>query len=299
MQAPENKKQIRKPVVAGQFYPGSEKACRNEINQCLSERSITSKLPEKIVAGIVPHAGWTFSGDLAAMVFSAIEKVEKNIDTFVIFGTAHRYFDAACAIYDKGSWQTPLGEIEIDKELAEAIVKKNKSAASNPDAHNYEHSIEVQVPFIQFLFKDVKIVPILTPPVKSAIPIGSSVAECIKEASDKKIVCIGSTDLTHYGPGYGFNPQGSGQAGIDWAKNINDKAFINLAIEMKAQRILTESMENQNACGPGAAAATIAAAAALGKTKGVLLAHTNSSEVMERKFGQSSSESVGYAAIVY
>ncbi|MGA2915505.1 MAG: AmmeMemoRadiSam system protein B [Sedimentisphaerales bacterium] len=291
--------QTRKPAVAGQFYPDSENECRAEITECLSSRSITSKLPEKIVAGIVPHAGWTFSGDLAGMVFGAIEKIEKNIDTFVIFGTTHRYFDSSCAVYDKGSWLTPLGKIKIDEELAEAIIKKNKSAKPNPQAHNYEHSIEVQVPFIQYLFKDAKIVPILTPPTETVISVGNTVAECIKNSSNKKIVCIGSTDLTHYGPRYGFNPQGNGQAGIEWAKNVNDKAFINLAIEMKSQRILAESMENQNACGPGAAAATISAAAALGKTKGVLLAQTNSSEVMERKFGESSSESVGYAAIVY
>ncbi len=289
----------RKSVVAGQFYPGSEKECRSEIAECLSNRPISSKLPEKIVAGIVPHAGWTFSGDLAAMVFSAIEKANKNVDTFVIFGAVHSYSDSTAAVYDKGSWQTPMGEIKIDEELAAEIIKKSKSAKSNPEAHRYEHSIEVQVPFIQYLFKDAKIVPILTPPAEVVISVGTAVAECIESSGDKKIVCIGSTDLTHYGPRYGFAPQGSGPGGIEWAKNVNDRAFINLAIEMRAQRILTESIENQIACGPGAAAATVAAAKALGKTKGILLAHTHSNEVMERRFGESSSESVGYAAIVY
>ncbi|MCX5633485.1 MAG: AmmeMemoRadiSam system protein B [Phycisphaerae bacterium] len=289
----------RKPVVAGQFYPGSEKECRAEIADCLANRPITGKLPDKIVAGIVPHAGWTFSGDLAAMAFAAIEKANKEVDTFVIFGAVHSYSDSSAAVYDKGSWQMPMGEIKIDEELAAAIIRKNKSAKPNPEAHRYEHSIEVQVPFIQYLFKDAKIVPILAPPAEAVIAVGSTVGECIKAAGDKKIVCIGSTDLTHYGPRYGFNPKGSGPDGIEWAKNVNDKAFITLAIEMKAERILTESMENQNACGPGAVAATIAAAKALGKIKGVLLAHTHSNEVMEIKFGQSSSESVGYAAIVY
>lgn len=289
----------RKPVVAGQFYPASENQCRSEIAECLTNRPISCKLPEKIVAGIVPHAGWTFSGDLAAMVFSAIEKANKAVDTFVIFGAVHSYLGSAAAVYDKGSWQTPLGEIKIDEELAAAIIKKSHAAKSEPQAHTYEHSIEVQVPFIQYLFKDTKIVPILTPPADFAVSVGKDAAECIKSAADKKIVCIGSTDLTHYGPRYGFNPQGSGPAGIKWAKEVNDKAFIDLALELKAERILTDSMENQNACGPGAAVATIAAAKALGKTKGVLLAHTHSNEVMEKRFGQTSSESVGYAAIVY
>ena len=290
----------RRPAVAGQFYPGTEKQCKAEIADCLTDRPLTGvKLPEKIVAGIVPHAGWTFSGDLAAMVFAAIEKANKTVDTFVIFGAVHSFLGLAAAVYDKGSWQTPLGEIKIDEELAALISKKSRFVKPNPDAHKYEHSIEVQVPFVQYLFKDAKIVPILTPPADSAVSVGSDIAECIKSAADKKIVCIGSTDLTHYGPRYGFNPQGTGRKAIEWAKQVNDKAFINLAIELKAEQILTDSMENQNACGPGSAAATVAAARTLGKTKGVLLAHTHSNEVMEKKFGQSSSESVGYAAIIY
>lgn len=289
----------RKAVVAGQFYPDSEKQCREEIEEHLAERPIKVSLPQIIVAGIVPHAGWTFSGDLAAMVFSAIEKADKKVDTFVIFGASHSYFGPESAVYDKGSWQMPMGEIKIDEELAGAIIKKSSSAKPNPQAHQYEHSIEVQVPFVQYFFRDAKIVPIVTPPADCAITVGNAAAECIKAAANKKIVCIGSTDLTHYGPRYGFIPKGSGQAGLDWAKNINDRSFISLAMEMKAERILTESIENQNACGPGAAAATVAAARTLGKTKGILLAHTHSNEVMERRFGQTSEESVGYAAIVY
>jgi AmmeMemoRadiSam system protein B len=289
----------RKPVVAGQFYPASEKQCRAEIADCITDRPITIKLPEKIVAGIVPHAGWTFSGDLAAMVFAAIEKADKIVDTFVIFGAVHSFLGSAAAVYDKGAWLTPLGEIKIDEELAAAIIKKSRFAKPELEAHKYEHSIEVQIPFVQYLFKNAKIVPILIPPADSAVTVGNDVAECIKSAADKKIVCIGSTDLTHYGPRYGFNPQGNGLSGIEWAKDVNDKAFIDLALNLQAERILTDSMENQNACGPGAAAAAVAAAKALGKIKGVLLAHTHSSEVMERKFGQTSEESVGYAAIVY
>lgn len=290
---------IRKPAVAGQFYPGSQKQCRTEIIDCLTDRPVSCKLPEKIVAGIVPHAGWTFSGDLAGMVFAAIEKIEKTVDTFIIFGAVHNYFGSNAAVYDAGSWQTPMGEIKIDEELAAAIIKKSAFAKSNPDAHKYEHSIEVQIPFIQHFFPSAKIVPILTPPADFVIELGADVAECIKSAIGKKIVCIGSTDLTHYGPRYGFNPQGDGPSAISWAKEVNDKFFINFALDMQAEKILSSAMERENACGPGAAAATVSAAKSLGKTKGLLLAHTNSSEVMEKKFGQTSSESVGYAAIVY
>ncbi|MBN1787209.1 MAG: AmmeMemoRadiSam system protein B [Sedimentisphaerales bacterium] len=291
---------VRRPIVAGQFYPATEKQCRAEIEACLAARPLGGiQLPGKIAAGIVPHAGWTFSGDLAGMVFSAIKKVEGEIDTFVIFGAVHSHFGTTVAVYDTGSWFTPMGEIKIDEELAKAICEKSSAAKSNPDAHMYEHSIEVQIPFIQHLFEGAKIVPAMTPPAECVLEFGSDVAECIKGFPDKKIACIASTDLTHYGPRYGFDPKGKGEAGIKWAKDINDKAFIDLAIEMQAEKILNDSLVNQNACGPGAAAAAIATAKELGKSKGVLLAHTHSNEVMEKKYGQSSSESVGYTAIVY
>ncbi|HAL45204.1 MAG: AmmeMemoRadiSam system protein B [Planctomycetes bacterium GWF2_42_9] len=289
----------RNPIVAGQFYPGTEKACRTEIEDYIQNRPAKAKLPEKIVGGIVPHAGWVFSGDLAGMVFKTIEQVNKEVDTFVIFGATHSHIGNQAAVYDKGSWLTPLGEIKIDEDLAAEILKNSKDAKANPNAHSYEHSIEVQIPFIQYIFKNAKIVPIMAAPAEYAIVLGMAVGECIKNMSDKKIVCIGSTDLTHYGPRYGFAPKGAGSKGIDWAKNINDNIFIDLAIEMNAEKVLIESMVNQNACGPGAAAATISAAKKLGKTKGVLLAHTHSNEVMERKYGQTGEESVGYAAIVY
>ena len=290
---------IRKPAVAGQFYGDTKKACLDEISECIDSGHITQKLPETIVAGIVPHAGWTFSGTLAAMVFSAIKMANKKVDTFIIFGAAHSYMGSLAAVYDKGIWRTPLGDIAIDEILAAEIIKAVTPAEAEPDAHKFEHSIEVQVPFIQHLFPEAKIVPMLVPPATFAVQLGYDVAQCIKKTADKKVVCIGSTDLTHYGPRYGFCPKGTGPGAIDWAKDVNDRQFIDLALDMKAEDVLTVSMEKENACGSGAAAATIAAAKALDKTKGLLLAHTHSNEVMQQKFNRTSEESVGYAAIVF
>jgi AmmeMemoRadiSam system protein B len=250
-----------------------------------------------VVSGIVPHAGWTFSGLLAVMVFSAVKQRHENVDTFVIFGAAHGYFGLP-AVYDKGSWVTPLGEAAIDEDLAEAILNSN-AAVSDPDAHDSEHSIEVQVPFIQHLFPDAKILPIVVPPSREAVSLGEAVGGIVAGEKNKKIVCIGSTDLTHYGPRYGFMPMGTGAKALRWASEVNDKKFIDLALKLDAMGLLTSAAENLNACGGGAAAAAVAAAKKLGKTKGVLLAHTNSNEVMIKKMGTSSTEAVGYAAIVF
>ena len=288
----------RKPAVAGQFYDGSKEGCLAEIKNCLAEWEITEPLPDTILAGIVPHAGWVFSGDLAGAVFSAIKNVNKQVDTFVIFGAAHRYIGNGAIIYDSGSWQTPLGEIEIDEEFAAAIVKTN-FAQPDKSVHAHEHSIEVQLPFIQHLFPAAKIVPIMVPPLSIATDLGEEVADLIKDETDKKIVCIASSDLTHYGPRYGFAPEGIGPDAIQWAKEVNDMQFINYALAMQASELLLCAEENASACGPGAVAALVALAKRLGKKEGKLIGHTHSCDVMKRKFNESSEESVGYAGIVY
>jgi len=290
--------QARKPVVAGQFYPGQHDSCIGEINECLEAATIGGQLPEMIVAGIVPHAGWTFSGSLAAMVFSAIKQQHEKVHTFVIFGAAHSYFGASPAVSDRGVWETPLGEVMIDEELADAISKTGR-AVSDQRAHLSEHSIEVQVPFIQYLFAGAKIVPVVVPPTGQAVALGTSVGEIAGQQEGRKIVCIGSTDLTHYGPRYGFAPMGTGKNALEWAKKVNDKKFIDLALKLEPEDLLTGAVKDGNACGPGAAAATVAAAKKLGCKRGILLEHTTSNEIMLEKMGTTSADAVGYAAIVF
>ena len=90
--------EIRKPIVAGQFYPANRETCITEIEECLGEYAVKEPLPEAIAGGVVPHAGWIFSGGLAGLVFAAIKKQNKIVDTFVIFGAAHSYFGRAAAV---------------------------------------------------------------------------------------------------------------------------------------------------------------------------------------------------------
>jgi hypothetical protein len=290
--------QTRKPIVAGQFYPGQHDSCIDEINECLEARTVSESLPETIVAGIVPHAGWTFSGSLAAVVFSAIKQQHEKVNTFIVFGAAHGYFGQSPAVYDRGSWITPLGDVAIDEELADAVLSTGP-AVSDPSAHISEHSIEVQVPFIQYLFAGAKILPILVPPGQQAVALGTSVGQIISRDEKKKIVCIGSTDLTHYGPRYGFTPMGTGAEALKWADSVNDQRFIDLALKLEPEGLLASAAENCNACGPGAAATAVAAAKKLGKVEGLLLGHTSSNEVMLRKMGTTGADSVGYAAIIF
>ena len=290
---------IRKPAVAGQFYGDTKKACLDEISDCIDSGHISQKLPETIVAGIVPHAGWTFSGTLAAMVFSAIKMANKKVDTFIIFGAAHSYMGSLAAVYDKGMWRTPLGDIAIDETLAAKIINAATPAEAEPDAHKFEHSIEVQIPFIQHLFPEAKIVPVMVPPATFSLQLGYDTAQCIKKTADKKVVCIGSTDLTHYGPRYGFCPKGTGPDAIDWAKDVNDQNIIDLICRLESHNIVAQAQLRHNACGAGAVAATVAAAVQMGAKQAKLLSHICSAQIAEKLWHQQSSESVGYAGLVF
>ena len=289
--------QIRQAIVAGQFYPADRETCLSQIRECLPSEGLPPSGPERPVAGIVPHAGWTFSGRLAAMVFAAVKQRRPTVDTFVLFGAAHAYFGALAAMDASEAWETPLGAVPVDGALRQSLLERD-AAAIEPAAHRGEHSIEVQVPFIRHLFPEARILPIVVPATEAAVPLGRAVAECLG-GSDATVVCIGSTDLTHYGPRYGFTPMGVNNDGLQWATEVNDRQFIDLALSLQAQRLLGHAIENGSACGPGAAAAAMTVADQLGVGKGVLLAHTDSNEIMRHRRGAPCRDSVGYAAIVF
>jgi AmmeMemoRadiSam system protein B len=289
--------QIRKPVVAGQFYPDDRESCLEEIRACLPDPVPHEGLPAPLVGGLVPHAGWTFSGALAALVFSVLKRGRGTIGTFVICGAAHGYFGAAPAVDGSDAWDTPLGRTPIDESLRQALLDSG-AAVLDSSAHRHEHSIEVQVPFLQHLFPNARLLPIIVPANESAMPLGQALAEKI-QASETAVVVIGSTDLTHYGPRYGFTPMGVGSEALHWASEVNDRQFLDLAVGLDPERLLANALENGNACGPGAAAAVVAAVRRLGAKRGVLLAHTDSNEVLFRETGTTSRDSVGYAAVVF
>ncbi|MBN1436343.1 MAG: AmmeMemoRadiSam system protein B [Sedimentisphaerales bacterium] len=289
---------VRPPAVAGQFYDASADACKAQISQMAKKRPLPDGIPDSILAAVVPHAGWVFSGDLAAMTIAAIAKRQK-VDTFIVMGAVHTVRSNFGILYDKGAWKSPLGEIEIDPETVRSIIGQNcPLIQADRNAHQREHSIEVLVPMIQHFFPESKIVPIMVPPVDDAHEIGKVIGQAIASL-DKKIVCLASTDLTHYGPSYGYTPMGTGAEAVRWAKDTNDKYFIDMALSMRADTLVESAQMYHNACGAGAVAAAVAAANELGAEKSLLLAHTTSAEVMAERFGREADDSVGYAAIVF
>ena len=285
---------VRHPVVAGQFYPADRAGCIRMIEQCLPKEPL-SDLPERIVAGVVPHAGWVYSGPTAAKVFAAVRE-RGEPETFVLCSAMHRWGAARPAVFAEGAWITPLGEAKIDADLAQVVLEEGRGLLIDaPEAHEGEHSAEVQVPFIQYLFPQARILPIVVPPDDQAVAAGEAVARAIVRAG-KDAVVIGSSDLTHYGAMYyGFAPAGTGERALEWAR-ANDARVIDLMLRMRAEEIVPEAATHHNACGGGAIAATVAAARALGAQKGVLLEYTTSYHVMPRG---PATDFVGYAAVVF
>ncbi|MDP6380025.1 MAG: AmmeMemoRadiSam system protein B [Phycisphaerae bacterium] len=289
---------VREPIVAGTFYGTPRERCLAHIKKISAEAPDVEGLPETIVGGIVPHAGWDFSGAVAMQVFAAIKR-RREPRTFVLFGAVHRYGIGQAAVFPHGIWRTPIGEIEVDERLAAEIVGQSGGLiVEDPYAHAEEHSIEVQVPLIQHLFSGARIVPIAVPPGADAHRVGYDVA-CIAQRQQADAVFVGSTDLTHYGPNYGFAPHGFGPEALEWVKGENDKRMLDVMTRLEAEAVCIEAQQNHNACGAGAVAATLAAAREMGSTKGHLLAYTTSSDVMSARFGETSDSFVGYAGVVF
>lgn len=288
---------IREPVVAGHFYAAGAERCRADLDALLESADGDALADEPIVGGLVPHAGWSCSGATAARVFRALS-VRRTPKVMILFGGVHRYRGKEAAMFGSGRWETPLGPVEIDARLAERILGHTNLIVDDPYAHEDEHSLEVQLPFIRKLFPSVKVVPVMVPVNKSAAEVGEAVARTLN-AYDYDAMILGTTDLTHYGPHYGFTPHGVGARANAWAKEVNDRRFIDLVRTMRANEVVAEAAQYHNACNAGAVAATIAAAAALGATQGVLLEHTTSSEKLSGKSGAEMADSVGYAGIVF
>lgn len=285
---------VRRPVVRGQFYPYAERECIQEMEKYLSLK-LPEGIPDKIVAGIVPHAGWVFSGRTAACVFKAIEE-RANPQTFILFGAVHTWGVSKPAIMAEGSWESPLGEVEVDQELGKLILKgREKEYQVGAKFHQGEHSLEVQIPFIRYLFPGAKIVPIMIPPNERAFQMGLEIGEVLPGYGNE-VVAVGTSDLTHYGANYHFAPRGEGEEALRWVKEVNDRRIIDLVLQLKEREIVREANAHHNACGAGAIAATVAWARSMGAKRGTLLHYTTSFDVMPQGYP---TMFVGYAGIVF
>ena len=150
---------IRLPVVAGSFYPADKNHLRDQIKNFLSKARKEPGTPKII---ILPHAGYEYSGQTAGWGYKQLTRYKSAPGLkIILLGCSHRAFFTGAAVYDQDSWQTPLGKVEIDEKLTQKLIKSSQFIKSNLETHSQEHSLEVQLPFLQVILKDFKIIPIL------------------------------------------------------------------------------------------------------------------------------------------
>ena len=281
---------LRRSVHHSSFYPGD---CHLQVAEFLKEYRPAPPGSPPLLAAVVPHAGWCFSGGVAARTLKTLSDRSRPA-SIVLFGAVHRAAIRRCAVYPTGEWMTPLGAVRIDEKLASDLLQELPDLLEeNPAAHETEHSLEVQLPFIHEIFPNIPVLPIMVPPDAPSVELGSRVAAIVR---DRSTVAVATTDLTHYGDVYGFCPAGVGDRAHRWMRE-NDSRIIDMAVRMEAEGITAEARKSWNACGPGALSAAVAFAKALGVRHGCLLERTDSHEVQER--GESFRMAVGYAGLVF
>ncbi|MFC1592989.1 AmmeMemoRadiSam system protein B [Candidatus Omnitrophota bacterium] len=264
---------IRNPAVAGQFYPASPSQLRAMI-----EAFIDEKVAKKEVIGLVsPHAGYPHSGPVAGATISRI----KFRDTFIIMGPSHTGLGKPFSIMTEGVWKTPLGEVAIDSELGKQILASSSYLQEDHLAHQYEHSIEVQLPFLQYFKPDIQIVPIILTHASVAIykEIGKAIAEAIKELN-REVIIMASGDMTHHEP-------------LDSAQK-KDMYAIEAVLDLNEDELSRRVEElDISMCGYAPTACLISAAKELGATGAELVRYQTSGD----STGNYSSV-VGYAGVI-
>ena len=278
---------VRRPTQAGAFYEGTQESLRHQIRNCFTSTLGPGKLPEineagpRSVIGLVcPHAGYMYSGPVAAHAYARLA-MDGKPDTVIVFGPNHTGYGSGVAIMSEGVWRTPLGDVEVDTEVAKRIVKESRIVDVDDTAHNLEHSIEVQVPFLQYLYGSTfRLVPIcfLMQDISTAKDVGQAAAKAV---NGKNAVIIASSDLTHY------EPQESAQK--------KDREVLR-AVEAMDEALVSRTVESRRAtaCGTGPMMALITSAKALGAKEAKLLCYKTSGDVI----GDYSSV-VGYAAMCF
>lgn len=282
----------RTPDFAGSWYPGDPERVRAQLAAFAEQAQTPRGLAGPLRGGIVPHAGWVFSGAIAYGVLSAIAESGAKPAVMVVFGK-HMGPDDRPTIMRRGSWSTPLGELRIAEELADALCQRFDFEEETALRYEPDNTIELQLPFVKALFPDARLLPIGAPARAQAMDLGRTVAELASEQG-VSFVAVGSTDLTHYGMNYGFAPKGYGPEAERWVREVNDRGVVEALTALKPADALTHARANRSACCAGAAIAASAAAIAAGATKGELLRYATSNDV--RPGGSSF---VGYAGIVF
>lgn len=273
---------VRQPAVAGVFYPAERDQLKNIVHDMLGYAS-SEQFDGHIVGIVAPHAGYMYSGRIAASAYKQIHA--KKYDNVIVIAPSHfEYFDG-CSIYF-GDYKTPLGSVSTNLEVADSIVSQSPAVVNSSRGHVREHSLEVQIPFLQMCLRDFKLIPVLMG--NQDYPVANELSNAVYRVlsdsgfENQNTLIVGSSDLSHYYP-------------AKTAKEMDDMVI--KAIEAFDERGLYERVQSNvcEACGYGAIISTMLIAKALGATRSKVLSYGTSGEIT-----QDYNSVVGYlSAIVY
>lgn len=250
---------IREPVVAGTFYPGSKDILEEELGKHIQN----AETKRKVIGLVSPHAGYVFSGGCAGKGFGAVEVP----GTVIILGVNHHGFGHPFAVDGHEYWKSPLGNAEIDDQLRTKLTAESKIFGIDNTASSREHSLEVQVPFVQYINPDAKILPVTVASgdPQRLIDAGKEIAALIKDNPD--VLIVASTDMSHY-------------ISADRARD-KDRMAIDKILALDPEGLVnTVAMERISMCGVAPTAIMLAAALELGAENAEVVNYTNSGNVM-------------------
>lgn len=263
----------RKPAVAGFFYPGR----RDELETMMAGMVDPDRDKERAFCVVSPHAGFMYSGPVAGAVFSFVILPQKQ----VILGPNHRPVQSRIAIVSRGRWSTPLGEVRVDTDLAERIKAQTSLIVEDEQAHAHEHSLEVQLPFLQYLRESIAIVPLSVAyqaSFEEMEELGQGIARAIQEIQEDTLI-VASSDMSHY-------------VSQETARE-KDFMAIERILDLDARGLYEiVRRENISMCGFQPTTAALVASKILGASKGTLVKYQTSGDVTG-----DFREVVGYAGI--
>jgi hypothetical protein len=263
----------RQPAVAGRFYPATAEGLRQQVASFL----VPIKEKVKALGVVAPHAGLIYSGAVAGAVYSQLDLPER----FVLIGPNHTGLGASLSLMPEGSWETPLGSVTIDASLARSILSQSPRIREDSLAHLHEHSLEVQLPFIQYLKRKFAFVPIqmLDTRLETCLELGRALATAIAEASSNVLI-VASSDMSHYE-----------QAAVAREK---DFMAIKHILDRDPQGLYrTVKQQGITMCGFGPVVSMLAACSLLGASRSDLIKYSNSGDV-----SGDYDQVVGYAGII-
>ena len=282
---------VREPAVADQFYPGDPGQLSKMVDSMLAGAQKV-KSEGELVALIAPHAGYVFSGPVAAHAYKQIEGMP--IKTVILVGLAHSYPVSGGAVWPQGAFRSPLGDVSVDEDTVKRLIARSPDIRALEAAHANEHSLETQIPFLQRTLRNFQIVPIVmgNPDLATAERIGNAIADVIREneKSGKRTIVVASTDMAHYPDAAHANE--SDQMILKTIEALDPERLIE-----KTKEIISEGIPEMHVtlCGEGATLAVMAAAKALGVSRGVILKHATSAD---SPLGDRS-RAVGYGAVSF